>query len=314
MRRFVVSLALMVLLFPAVTMQIAAQEASKASIAVLEFSIEDVREGIPQEFETSLLRDKFITALVKTRKFDVVERAKLEKVIAEQEFSESGLVSSENAVNLGKMLAADYLIMGSISVFHVKTDHKKVPYVNRFRRIHEGRIIVDMRIVETEKGKIVAAEKGDILLKDEEMVDQPTYEPLPPEFLDKLIRKLVDRLTQDVIDGVYPVKIVKIEGDTAYLNRGEGGGLKKGERMQVFSVGDEIRDQDTGELLGRTESRVGILTVDEILPKMSKARIVERSAEIKTGYICRKIEKKAKKETTLKDAKKEEQKKPAVNW
>lgn len=47
---------------------------------------------------------------------------------------------------------------------------------------------------------------------------------------------------------------------------------------------------------------------------MSKARIVERSAEIKAGYICRKIEKKARKETTLKDTKKEEQKKPAVNW
>jgi len=47
---------------------------------------------------------------------------------------------------------------------------------------------------------------------------------------------------------------------------------------------------------------------------MSKARMIERSAEIKTGYICRKIEKKTKEETTLKDAKKEEQKKPEVNW
>ena len=95
------------------------------------------------------------------------------------------------------------------------------------------------------------------------------HEPPPPGFMDKLMRKLVDDLTQYVIDGVYPVKIVKIEGDTAYLNRGEGGGLKKGEQLQVFSVGDEIRDLDTGELLGRTEIKVGILTVEEILRKMS---------------------------------------------
>jgi hypothetical protein len=204
--------------------------------------------------------------------------------------------------------------MGSISVLHVKTEYKKIPYVDRFKRIHEGKIIVDMRIVETEKGKIVAAEKGKATLTDEEMLDQPTYEPPPPEFLDKMVRKLVDGLTQYVIDSVYPVKIVKIEGDTAYLNRGEGGGLNKGEPLQVFSVGEEIRDQDTGELLGHTETEIGALVVEEILPKMSKARIVKGSAEIKAGCICRKIEMKAKEQATVNDAKKEEKKKPELNW
>ena len=67
-----------------------AEEPAKASIAVLKFNIEGVRYGIPQEFETAILRDKLITSLVKTRKFNVVERARLDKVIKEQEFSESG--------------------------------------------------------------------------------------------------------------------------------------------------------------------------------------------------------------------------------
>lgn len=133
----------------------------KCSLAVLEFTFEQNYRGVPHEFETSLLRDKLITALVKTRKFNVVERARLDKVLDEQQFSDSGLVSKEHAVNLGKMLAADYLVMGSISVVKVESYIEKIPYVTRYNRIHEGIIIVDMRVVETEKGRIVAAEKGE---------------------------------------------------------------------------------------------------------------------------------------------------------
>jgi len=195
------------------------------------------------------------------------------------------------------MLAADYLVMGSISVVKVESHIEKIPYVSRYNRTHEGIIIVDMRIVETEKGRIVAAEKGETKLKDEEMKDTQYIDPVPPEFYDRLLRKLVDSLTQSIIDAVYPVKIVKIDGDTVYLNRGEGGGLRPQQQLTVFMLGKEIVDPDTHESLGFAEKEIGLLKVTEVLQKMTKAKILEQSNGISVGSICRKSDKK-KRETT----------------
>lgn len=124
------------------------------------------------------------------------------------------------------------------------------------------------------------------------MKDTQYIDPVPLEFYDRLLRKLVDSLTQSIIDAVYPVKIVKIDGDTVYLNRGEGGGLKPQQQLTVFMLGEEIVDPDTRESLGFAEKEIGLLEVTEVLRKMTKAKILERSDVITVGSICRKSDKK----------------------
>ncbi|TCL76408.1 curli biogenesis system outer membrane secretion channel CsgG [Hydrogenispora ethanolica] len=55
------------------------------------------------------------TLLYQTDKFAVVERAKLASIMEEHHLSMSGLVNSESsALQIGKLLSADYLVTGSI--------------------------------------------------------------------------------------------------------------------------------------------------------------------------------------------------------
>jgi TolB-like protein len=68
----------------------------------------------PSSFE-SFLSEEFITRMTLTRRFRVVERNLLDKVLAELKFSLSDLVDPNNAAKVGKLLGADYLLVGTVT-------------------------------------------------------------------------------------------------------------------------------------------------------------------------------------------------------
>src|SRR5690606_1142132 len=117
----VLSLALLALA-PAAWAQEQEGPPRKASLAVMPFtfSAEVLRrlDGetrlTVEQFETSAFTNKFVTALVKTRKFDVVERQKMDRLLDEMELGDAGISDPKTAVKAGKVLGADFFLMGEI--------------------------------------------------------------------------------------------------------------------------------------------------------------------------------------------------------
>lgn len=96
-----------------------AEESRKITVAVVDFTDHTGKRlrNIDQ-VSTEILS----TLLHNTGNFIVVERAKLQSIITEQGFTMSGLVdSAKNAVQVGKLLGADFLITGSILTYGEKT-------------------------------------------------------------------------------------------------------------------------------------------------------------------------------------------------
>ena len=52
-------------------------------------------------------------------------------------------------------------------------------------------------------------------------------------------------------------KIIKVEGNRAWINMGSASGIQVGDRYIVLSVGDALIDPDTGQVLGVDESETG---------------------------------------------------------
>lgn len=303
-----VSLFPLVLLAAATTASAQDQPAgpSKATLAVSDFSF-TARAGIAQShgrhgtsttivvpdlgwtFETSVLTDKFTTALVKTGKFDVVERAKIAKLIQEHQFGESGIVDKASAAKSGQVLGADYFLQGSISVFDGKTTWVDVPYTEgEVKRTVDLQIIVDMQIVEVRTSKIVKADKGEARKVESKVMHGRAVAVLDPATIDGLERDLCDSLVLKVIDAIYPIKIIGFTGGVAFVNRGEGGGLKVGDVLDTFNEGEDMVDPDTGESLGKTESKVGCIRIDQVLAKFSKASVLGPPGYTPVkGQICR---------------------------
>ena len=269
----------------------------KASLAVMPFTFtaevleqkgDEIRLAVKQ-FETSALTNKFITALVNTRKFDIIERQRVDDLISEMQMSESGLMNPARAAKAGQMIGADYFLMGELSVFTVNVNWRPIPNTSKFNRTVTAQIIVDMRIVDTRTSKIVAADKGEARWEVRTMHDAQVQTIFPAEMIDALQRQLCDSLTIKTIDGVYPIKIIGFSGGVVSLNRGQGGGMEVGQVLEVYSEGEEMVDPDTGESLGSEEIKIGAIRVTEVLARFSKAVPLDGNVVLPNGAICRKV-------------------------
>jgi TolB-like protein len=83
----------------------------KTSVAVIEFS--DLDGNVNKLGK--LFSEELITRLYETKKFNVIERTMLTKVLNEQKLQASGLIDEDSAKKLGKLLGVDSIVTGSIS-------------------------------------------------------------------------------------------------------------------------------------------------------------------------------------------------------
>ena len=79
-------------------------------VAVLEFE----GNGIPSS-EAKALSNRLRSELVTIGELTIIERGKMDEVLKEQAFQQTGCVSSECAVEVGKLLGVENIITGSIS-------------------------------------------------------------------------------------------------------------------------------------------------------------------------------------------------------
>jgi len=72
------------------------------------------------------ISEELITNLFQTKKFEVVERNLLEKILKEQELSASGMIDEESTKKLGKILGVDAICTGTITDFgdYLKSPHR----------------------------------------------------------------------------------------------------------------------------------------------------------------------------------------------
>jgi len=111
------------------------------TIAILDFSNNCILEKEKYASLSPGLAEIMITELspIKTLKF--VERQKINQLIQEMQLAQSGLVSEETGVQVGKLIGAKYLIFGSYMVFDKK-------------------VRIDVRIVQVETGLTIKAEQA----------------------------------------------------------------------------------------------------------------------------------------------------------
>lgn len=88
--------------------------AGTQSVAILPFAATGVN---PDAYEPGLMAAEYATAqVVRDSRFHLVERAALDKVLAEQTLVQAGLTSDSAAARSGRLAAAQYLVVGTVAV------------------------------------------------------------------------------------------------------------------------------------------------------------------------------------------------------
>lgn len=97
--------------------------------------------------------------LSNTGDFTVVERAKLEPVLREQDLAAAGRVSEGTAAQIGEITGARYLVMGTVSAFESNTSNTgggiSIGGVSIGGKKGEAYMAVDLRVVDTTTSEVV---------------------------------------------------------------------------------------------------------------------------------------------------------------
>ncbi|MBI4979277.1 MAG: hypothetical protein HZC28_17480 [Spirochaetes bacterium] len=110
----------------------------KNNLAVFEFAVTGKaakENGIGAAFSSVL-----ITELKKTGEFDLIDRANIDKALKEMELGMSGMVDAANVAQVGKMVAANIILNGTVSEV-------------------ENNYLINVQMTEIESGRVILTEK-----------------------------------------------------------------------------------------------------------------------------------------------------------
>ena len=124
-----------------------ADNSAKPSVAVMPFADQSPRKGVVNQEFLKSLREDVELEIVQTGRFRPLTRTDLDKLLAEIQFDNSGLVDPATAAQYGKMVGARYLVLGSITGLGTK---KGSDYVAN----------VSLRMIEVETAEIYIAGRG----------------------------------------------------------------------------------------------------------------------------------------------------------
>ena len=250
------------------------------------------------------IADMLITKLVESKKYIVVERNELDALLKEQGLGQSGLVTQQSAAKVGQLLGVEMMVTGSVSEFGEKKS-KVGGGIGSFGGFNIGvatktaRVAVDIRLVNTSTGEIIAAKSAEgedsstgldnVGIEDVNFHNSTTWDNTQLGKASRLaIEQCVDYITEGMSGIPWEGKIIKATGGTVYMKPGSKGGVQPGMKFSVYRPGEELIDPDTGLSLGSEESKIGeIEYLSDVANGKAGKAIVKSGTGMQTGDLVR---------------------------
>jgi curli biogenesis system outer membrane secretion channel CsgG len=278
-------------------------EGLKKVVAVSRFENKTAFGGGGQWTLDNGMADQLTDALIQSDQFTVLERETLSDVIEEQDMAASGRFQKSKSARTGKLTSAQILIKGTVTEFESKSAGSGtgigfggVRVGSNRGEAHVGLII---RLIDTTTGEVLNSKRvegkaqsgGFKLGLDLGSVDFGTdnFKKTPLGKATQIaIDNAVEYIASELRDLPFQGTVVKADSDgEVYISAGDEVGAQEGDTFTVYSVGEELIDPSTGELLGVEEEELGTVKIYEVKDKYSKAKVVSGGSGIKRGDVIR---------------------------
>lgn len=234
-------------------------------------------------------------ALQNTRKFELVARHDLDDLFREQDLRRGAIIddADQKAATPGKIKGLQYLVVTSIDDF---VDTGQSLYSQDMGMAVSRRLLrisAIVRIYDTTTGVVKESMSVPVQMQTTGTVRAAAGEQMRnPKASDDsvyvaLVNQLSQRVSQRVVDSIFPAKVIAVTGGYVTINRGAGTAIERNQVWELFAAGQELTDPDTGELLGREEMKVGEVVVMDVLPKFSKGQMFGDNRGIAVGNVAR---------------------------
>jgi curli biogenesis system outer membrane secretion channel CsgG len=272
-------------------------------VAVLDFDYGTVRTSVQAVFGTDVdlgkgITQMLVTDLVKDGTYSVIERATMDKILGEQNFSNSNRADASSAAKIGKLLGVDAIIVGTITEFGNETKNQGLGggggsgWTGALAGIHHSKsstnVALNARIVNVDTGEIMGVAEGAGTSSRSSTgvgggggnwnghgggaVDFGSSN-FQNTIIGEATKAAVDKLSTDVVadSSKVSVRTIAIEGVVAavdsgqiVLNIGTKAGVKVGDQFTVLRVTKEIKDPTTGAVLRKLTTNVGVIKATDV--------------------------------------------------
>lgn len=276
--------------------------AQKHRVAVMSFDYGTVQSSVSSIFGSDQdigkgISSMLIEKLVKDGQFSVIERAALDKLLAEQNFSNSDRANPTSAAKIGQLLGVDTIIIGTITQFGRDDKHTNIGgggFGSKYglggigTKNSKAVVAVSARMVNVNTGEIISAVTGNgessrggtSLIGagggygggGAGALDMGSSN-FGNTILGEATHKAVDDMGAQLDADASKVPTVKFEvsglvadvsGTTLILNVGKKAGLHVGDIVDVSRPVRVVKDPATGKVIKSIADKIGSATVTEI--------------------------------------------------
>jgi curli biogenesis system outer membrane secretion channel CsgG len=280
-----------------------APQGRKKRVAIFDFDYATVQTSTAALFGTNVdvgkgISDLLVTDLVKDGTYSVIERKALDKILAEQNFSNSDRANPTSAAKIGKLLGVDAIIVGSITQFGNETKNTNIGGagaglggfgIGGFGKKKSKAIVaVNARMVDIDSGEIlgVADGKGESARESTSLLGGGGNwhgfgagganfgsSDFQQTILGEAVKLAVDQMSTGLVANNTKLQtrtvnvsglVAAVDGAQIILNVGGKAGLKVGDQLNVERVTREIKDPATGQVIRRLASAIGVVKITEV--------------------------------------------------
>jgi curli biogenesis system outer membrane secretion channel CsgG len=232
-------------------------------------SLESVMEALDSQVHDRVLN---------TRRFEILERSDADALATEA-------AASGGAFAFNK---ADYVMTIRVDSFNDRMEERKLASLGKTIRARVIELSAVAKITEVATQRAVASANFKVSKRDSENRSENTTERVG-EASDDLMIQAVAEMAQKIAvraaDVVSPARVIGKRDKTVTINRNDQSGIEVGQTWEVYMLGDELVDPDTGEK-SREEVLVGKVKVTRVTPQNSQAEILEDTG-IDRGAVVR---------------------------
>jgi curli biogenesis system outer membrane secretion channel CsgG len=210
--------------------------------------------AVPSGKVASEVRQKILDALTNTGRFSVLDRDLGDDVQQEMDMISSGQAPSAERSKMSQAISADLIWTGSINAFGYQGADGNWSINQRVINVSTRQVQLSSIL----QGSLGAAGSG--------------YKDSAERAKEALEAQMVSNVVSAILVRTFPITVASRDGNNVVLSQG-GQSVREGARYLLVSMGQEIKDPQTGQSLGRTEYECCEVVVDKVGPTMSQGRI-----------------------------------------
>ncbi|MFZ2266146.1 MAG: CsgG/HfaB family protein [Azonexus sp.] len=233
---------------------------------------------VPAQEVLSVIRQQIIDTLSQTGRFTVLDRQFGGDIENELEMIGSGQARSDDFAKLGQALSADLVWVGVVNELAYNRHVRTLQTSDRDLVSYSGAWSVSQRMINMTTRQILLSNTL-----------QGTPPPIAPTTLGAAVdpasiqrhiqNDFVKKASEAILLRTFPISVVERTGNDVILSQG-GQVMRERGRYQIYLLGKELKDPQTGLSLGNVETLCCEVVINRVTPNLSYGTLENIKTEL----------------------------------